>query len=155
MTAHAQHPTNVESRRRGRRRLPRALWHALIAACGVTLVVPVAASAPTLEGRVAGPERFIGHLWSQARPNLDYQYGCDTGWHSFSFREGGYFVYDGKISGSWWIDHLGNVDVRTAAGERLVLFYDKHQDLRQLERSAQTPDSVFGTEFRTYRQCTT
>jgi hypothetical protein len=132
-----------------------ALLTLLGVACVVPLLVTPVVLAATLEGRIAGPERFIGHLWSQARPNLDYQYGCDTGWHSFSFREGGYFVYDGKVTGSWWIDHLGNIGVRTTAGERLLLFYDMHQELRQLERSAIAPDSVFGTEFRTYKQCNT
>lgn len=98
-------------------------------------------------------ERFTSRLWSQTRPNLHYEYGCETGWHSFNFRPDGYFLYDGKVSGHWWIDHLNNVVVQTNAGERMELFFNGEAQLAQLERSAIAPNSVFGTEYRTYQEC--
>jgi hypothetical protein len=112
-------------------------------------------AAVVLSGKHADPERFVTRYWSQNRPNLHYTYGCDTGWHSFSFRPDGYFVYDGKVAGSWWIDHLNNVYVLANNGERLELFFDGDAQLTQLERSAIAPYSVFGTEFRTYHECPT
>jgi hypothetical protein len=110
---------------------------------------------PARREKTVEVERFVARYWSQARPNLNYRYGCETGWHSFGFRNDGYFLYDGKIAGAWWIDHLNNVEVRTNAGERMELFYDGDATLTQRERTAEAPNSVFGTEFRTYKECET
>jgi hypothetical protein len=126
----------------------------LAIACG-SIALALGAGAAVMRGKTADAERFVARYWSQNRPNLHYTYGCETGWHSFSFRPDGYFVYDGKTAGSWRIDHLNNVYVLTNTGERLELFYDGDSQLTQLERSALAPNSVFGTEFRTYHECPT
>jgi hypothetical protein len=131
------------------------------AACGLLLAAALAAvsvraapaEATRERERNVTVERFTSRLWSQNRPNLHYDYGCETGWHSFNFRLDGYFLYDGKISGHWWIDHLSNVVVQTNAGERMELFFNGDSQLAQLERSASAPDSAFGTEYRTYQEC--
>lgn len=113
------------------------------------------AGATIVNGQKVDQQRFVSRLWSQNRPNSHFEYGCDTGWHSFSFRTDGFFLYDGKIAGFWWINHLYNIDVQTNTGERMELFYDGNSLLTQLERVETAPDSVFGTEFRTYRECPT
>jgi len=125
----------------------------MIACCGIAVVID--AGAAPLHGRKVDEQRFVARYWSQNRPDLHFAYGCDTGWHSFSFRTDGFFIYDGKVAGAWWLNHLNNIDVLTNNGERMELFYDGNNLLTQLERSAQAPDSVFGTEFRTYRECPT
>jgi hypothetical protein len=128
----------------------------------VRLIVACYFIAGVLDARAAASdvrkidkERFVARYWSQSRPNLHYAYGCDTGWHSFSFRADGFFVFDGKIAGSWSIDHLQNIGLVANDGERLALFYDGRKLLTQLKRSADAPQSVFGQEFRTYRECDT
>jgi hypothetical protein len=126
----------------------------LAAAC-YCIVWVLDAGAAALDVRKIDKERFVARYWSQSRPNLHYAYGCDTGWHSFSFRTDGFFVFDGKVAGSWWIDHLRNIGLVTNDGERVVLFYDGGKVLTQRQRSADTPNSVFGQEFRTYRECDT
>ena len=140
------------TRRTGVRRRWRLL--SLMGACccltGILNAVEPARRLTTVE-----VDRFIARYWSQNRPNLNYGYGCETGWHSFGFRADGYFIYDGKISGAWWIDHLNNIEVRTNSGERMELFYDGVATLTQRERTAEAPSSVFGTEFRTYSECET
>jgi hypothetical protein len=126
----------------------------VIASCCMLTMLD-AAAAPLPQGKKLDEERFVSRNWSQIRPNLHFEYGCDTGWHSFSFRSDGFFIYDGNIAGAWWLDHLNNIDVRTNTGERMQLFYDGGNLLTQLERSATAPKSVFGTEYRNYRECPT
>jgi hypothetical protein len=110
--------------------------------------------APALaEDPPTGTARFVGRYWSQSRPALNYQFGCDTGWHSFRFNALGFFIYDGKVSGHWWLDHASNVGVLTNAGERLVLLFDGASTLVQWRRDEDARDSVFGQEYRTYREC--
>ena len=125
----------------------------MVACCCITAVLD--AGAAVTHGRKANEDRFVARYWSQIRPNLHFQYGCDTGWHSFNFRPDGYFVYDGKIAGHWWLDHLDNISLQTNGGERLELFYDGQSLLTQRAHSAEGPESAFGTEFRIYRECAT
>jgi hypothetical protein len=142
-----------------RRVIPRArlkpaetLVRVMIACCCIVAVLDAGA---VTTGDKAKQDRFVARYWSQNRPNLHYEYGCDTGWHSFSFRADGYFVYDGTIAGHWWLDHLDNISLQTNTGERMELFYDGAMLLTQRQRSADAPNSVFGTEYRTYRECPT
>jgi hypothetical protein len=114
--------------------------------CGAA---PVAADTPPLTGTA----RFVGRYWSQSRPALNYQYGCDTGWHSFSFSAQGFFLYDRRISGHWWLDHASNVGVLTNEGERLTLIFDGSSTLVQWRRDEDASKSPFGQEYRTYREC--
>jgi hypothetical protein len=112
------------------------------------IVAPVPA-----QNQPTGTARFVGRYWSQSRPALNYQFGCDTGWHAFSFNALGFFIYDGKVSGHWWLDHASNVGVLTNAGERLLLLFDGGGTLIQWRRDDGARDSVFGQEYRTYREC--
>lgn len=115
---------------------------------------PAAAAQEQSESRV-GQARFVGRNWAEIRPNLNFRYACDTGWHSFSFRSDGYFIYNRTIAGAWWLDHSGNVQVLTNQGERLLLFYDSSRVLTQRQASADGPASVFGTDFKQYQECET
>ena len=100
-----------------------------------------------------GTARFVGRYWSQARPALNYRYGCDTGWHSFTFNAQGFFIYDRQVAGHWWLDQASNVGVLTNDGERLTLLFDGHTNLVQLRRDDDAKKSVFGEEYRIYREC--
>jgi hypothetical protein len=135
-------------------RVPTGRAAALSVLTSILLVARSAAPAEFHE-RGAGQERFVGRYWSQIRPNLNFQYGCNTGWHAFRFRSDGYFVYDGKIAGSWWTDHLGNVNVLTNTGQKLLLFYDNHKRLSQRQQIGVDATSSFGTEYREYAECET
>lgn len=121
----------------------------------ISILLVARSATPAEFRRDAGRERFVGRFWSQIRPNLNFQYGCNTGWHAFRFRSDGYFVYDGKIAGSWWIDHLGNVNALTTTGQKLLLFYDNHNRLSQRQQTGVTATSSFGTEYREYAECVT
>lgn len=112
-------------------------------------VVAASAQAPP----PAGTARFVGRYWSQSRPALNYRYGCDTGWHSFSFNALGFFVYDRTVVGHWWLDHANNVGVMTNSGERLVLMFDGSGTLVQWRRDEKSEKSPFGQEYRTYKEC--
>ncbi len=138
------------ARQPARRRIGAAL---ALAAALVLSVQPVGSAV--FHSRGAGQERFVGRYWSQIRPNLNYQYGCSTGWHAFKFRADGYFVYDGKVTGAWWIDHLGNVAVLTKTGQKQLLFYDNHNRLSQRQQVASIDGSSFGSEYREYLECAT
>jgi hypothetical protein len=62
-------------------------------------------------------ERLTQHYWSQIYPNRDYLDGCLTGYRAFVFDKSGYFVFDRKTHGTWRVDRLGNLVLRTREGE--------------------------------------
>lgn len=68
---------------------------------------------------------FVGSYWSQIRPNYEYLNGCETGFRSFSFTRDGYFVFDNKVHGSWRVDRLGNLVLRTKEGKELKLSHNQ------------------------------
>ena len=70
-------------------------------------------------------DSFVGTYWSQIRPNYAYLNGCETGFRSFSFTRDGYFVFDNKVHGSWRVDRLGNLVLRTKEGKQLRLAHSQ------------------------------
>jgi hypothetical protein len=68
---------------------------------------------------------FVGSYWSQIRPNYSYLNGCETGYRAFSFTRDGYFVFDNKVHGSWRVDRLGNLVLRTKEGRQLKLSHNQ------------------------------
>lgn len=60
--------------------------------------------------------RFTGPRWSQVRPDKDFNGGCVIGFLAFQFSPTGYFVFNNRIRGSWRLDELGNIKLRTKDG---------------------------------------
>lgn len=60
--------------------------------------------------------RFTGPRWSQIRPDRDFNGGCVIGFLAFQFSPTGYFVFNNHIRGSWRVDELGNLRLRTRDG---------------------------------------
>ena len=66
-------------------------------------------------------KRFTGPRWSMIVPDKDYEGGCVVGFLAFSFSPTGYFVYNNRIRGSWRVDELGNLKLRTRDGLQFTL----------------------------------
>jgi len=66
-------------------------------------------------------ERFTATRWSLISPDKDYEGGCVVGFLAFQFSPTGYFTYNNRIHGSWQIDELGNLKLRTRSGVRFTL----------------------------------
>jgi hypothetical protein len=60
--------------------------------------------------------RFTAVRWSMIRPNRDFEGGCVVGFLAFQFSQTGYFSFNNRIRGSWRIDELGNLKLRTRDG---------------------------------------
>ena len=65
--------------------------------------------------------RFTGPAWSLVYPDRDYQGGCVIGFLSFRFSPTGYFVYNNRMRGSWRVDEMGNLLLRTKDGLKFTL----------------------------------
>jgi len=68
--------------------------------------------------------RFTGPRWSLIRPARDFQGGCAVGFLSFRFDPTGYFIFNNRVRGAWWIDELGNLKLRTREGVRFTLLVE-------------------------------
>jgi len=66
-------------------------------------------------------ERFTATRWALISPDKDYEGGCVVGFLAFQFSPTGYFTYNNRIHGSWQIDELGNLKLKTRNGVRLTL----------------------------------
>jgi hypothetical protein len=91
----------------------------LVASLGDT---PAHAQARTENGDAqSNATRFSGSYWSQVYPKRDFDRGCAVGFLSFDFQPTGYFIFNRKVAGSWQVDELGNLKLRTKQGEVLKL----------------------------------
>jgi hypothetical protein len=62
---------------------------------------------------------FTKYYWSQIVPNYSYLNGCVNGYRAFIFTPDGYFVFDGKVHGSWRLTTNNLLRVQTkASGNR-------------------------------------
>jgi hypothetical protein len=79
-------------------------------------------SADALDWDPASPavQRFTGR-WSSILPARDFEGGCVVGYLAFSFSPTGYWVFNNRIRGSWRIDEIGNLKLRTRDGVRFTL----------------------------------
>jgi hypothetical protein len=68
--------------------------------------------------------RFTSTRWSMIYPERDFEGGCVVGYQAFSFSPTGYFVFNNRVRGSWRIDELGNLKLRTRDGRRFTLVAD-------------------------------
>ena len=58
------------------------------------------------------------------RPARDYEGGCVVGFLAFQFSPTGYFVFNNRIRGSWRIDEIGNLKLRTRDGILFTLLVE-------------------------------
>jgi hypothetical protein len=68
--------------------------------------------------------KFTGSAWSLVYPDRDYQGGCVIGFLAFRFSPTGYFIYNNRIRGSWRVDELGNLVLRTKDGVKFTLIVE-------------------------------
>ena len=68
--------------------------------------------------------RFSAARWSMIYPDRDFEGGCIVGYRAFTFSPTGYFIFDNHIRGSWRIDELGNLKLRTRDGLRFTLIVE-------------------------------
>ena len=69
-------------------------------------------------------KRFTGPRWSMIVPDKDYEGGCVVGFLAFAFSPTGYFTFNNKIRGSWRLDELGNLKLRTRDGLLFTMLVD-------------------------------
>ncbi len=69
-------------------------------------------------------KRFTAVRWSMIVPDKDYEGGCVVGFLAFSFSPTGYFTYNNRIRGSWRMDELGNLKLRTRDGLLFTMLVD-------------------------------
>jgi hypothetical protein len=101
---------------------------------------------PTLESRPDELSRFTSSAWALIHPDRDYQGGCVVGFLAFRFSPTGYFVYNNRIRGSWRVDELGNLLLRTRDGLKFTLIVDGNT-LRP------TQNLPFARRFYQYQRC--
>ena len=68
--------------------------------------------------------KFTSSPWSLVYPDRDYQGGCVIGFLAFRFSPTGYFIYNNRIRGSWRVDELGNLLLRTKDGLKFTLIVE-------------------------------
>jgi hypothetical protein len=72
-------------------------------------------------------KRFTTTRWSMIVPDKDYEGGCVVGFLAFQFSPTGYFVFNNRIRGSWRVDELGNLKLRTRDGILFTMLVDGQQ----------------------------
>lgn len=65
--------------------------------------------------------------WSMILPERDYEGGCIQGFMAWRFSPTGYFIFNNKLRGSWRLDALGNVRLRTRDGLKFMLMLQDNQ----------------------------
>jgi|GEM_PF-6833488 len=90
--------------------------------------------------------RFTGPAWSLVYPDRDYQGGCVIGFLSFRFSPTGYFVYNNRLRGSWRVDEMGNLLLRTKEGLKFTLIVEG-TTLRPVE------NLPFARKFYQFQRC--
>lgn len=72
-------------------------------------------------------KRFTATRWSMIIPDKDFEGGCVVGFLAFAFSPTGYFSFNNKIRGSWRVDELGNLKLRTRDGILFTMLVDGQQ----------------------------
>ena len=90
--------------------------------------------------------RFTGPAWSLVHPDRDFQGGCVIGFLAFRFSPTGYFVYNNRLRGSWRVDEMGNLLLRTKDGLKFTLIVEGNT-LRPVE------NLPFARRFYEFQRC--
>lgn len=95
-------------------------------ALALSCVSQLAFAQEAIDMEPGGPniERFTSARWSMISPDKDFEGGCVVGFLAFQFSPTGYFTYNNRIRGSWRIDELGNLKLRTRDGFRFTLLVE-------------------------------
>jgi hypothetical protein len=96
-------------------------WFVLVAAVASVSATAGASDAADWDPNSPAVLRFTQARWSMIYPDRDFEAGCLTGYLAFKFSPTGYFVFNNRIRGSWRIDQLGNLQLRTRDGVRFAL----------------------------------
>jgi len=103
------------------------LFAVALAACAAAAASPdraAAQTAPPIDPAATATSKFTGARWSLISPDKDFEGGCVVGFLAWEFSETGYFSYNNRIRGSWRIDELGNLKLRTRDGVRFTLLVE-------------------------------
>jgi hypothetical protein len=103
------------------------LFAGALAASAAGLPTPQRAeaqTAPPIDPAATATSKFTGARWSLISPDKDFEGGCVVGFLAWEFSETGYFSYNNRIRGSWRIDELGNLKLRTRDGVRFTLLVE-------------------------------
>jgi hypothetical protein len=93
-------------------------------ALGAALAMLAPAHAQPTDPDAPVVTHFTTSRWSMIRPARDFEGGCVVGFLAFSFSDTGYFVFNNRVRGSWRIDELGNLKLRTRDGTQFTLLVD-------------------------------
>lgn len=117
-----------------------------LATTGVASSVRAQEDSPISDLDMDPTLRFTAAAWSLVHPDRDYEGGCVVGFLAFKFSPTGYFVYNNKIRGSWRVDELGNLVLRTKDGFKFTLIVDGDT----LHPMGELP---FARRFYRYQRC--
>jgi hypothetical protein len=132
MTALPAHSRVCGSKRPGHGHARRALCSFgtyLVAALTLSAALSLPPLARSQERMQIDPNadfirRFTTVRWSMIVPDKDYEGGCVVGFLAFAFSPTGYFSYNNRIRGSWRVDELGNLKLRTRDGLQFTMLVD-------------------------------
>jgi hypothetical protein len=88
------------------------------------VAAPLPAQQAQQDQDAASVEHYTATRWSMIRPNRDFQGGCVVGFLAFQFSPTGYFAYNNHTRGSWRIDEIGNLKLRTRDGQAFTLIVE-------------------------------
>lgn len=97
---------------------------AALLSCGWLSALPAGAQEQKMDPNTDVNRKFTQTRWSMIIPDKDYEGGCVVGFLAFSFSPTGYFVFNNRIRGSWRIDELGNLKLRTRDGVPITMIVD-------------------------------
>jgi hypothetical protein len=89
---------------------------------------------------------FAGTRWYLTIAEREAAEDCDSGYMTFYFDKTGYFMFNRRMRGSWRIDELGNIRLRTRDGLNLIL-------LVQEEALAPASNAGFMRRRDVYKRC--
>jgi hypothetical protein len=105
----------------------RVIMHRIFRTAGLAATLLVAApmqAQRAAEDNTQPTEKFTAARWSQIRPGRDFEGGCVVGFLAFQFSPTGYFSFNNHIRGSWRVDELGNLKLRTREGIPFMLIVE-------------------------------
>jgi hypothetical protein len=107
----------------------RALQRGAAIFAALTVLLSAASQIRADEPKEPDPNADVMRLftttrWSMIVPDKDYEGGCVVGFLAFAFSPTGYFTFNNKIRGSWRIDELGNLKLRTRDGLLFTMLVD-------------------------------